>query len=143
MRRPLFVTFLTVIGVIQGLVGIGLGIFLVLDRSDDDLLKEINKAESLDGHQLTSDHLLTFGIIAIVFGVLLIGLALMLSNGSNIVRWLIVLISAGNVAVGLHSLVALHGEQQLSGAMTLVFGLLIIWLLVANDESKEFFADSR
>lgn len=138
-KRPTFVTFLMAILVIQGVAGILLGVFLVVDRNDENLLRQINENELLENHQLTSDHLLTIGIIGMVLGVVLVILALMLANGSNFVRWLLVLGSLGNAAYGLHSLVALHGEQQMSGSLTVVFSAMAIWLLVANDESEEFF----
>lgn len=138
-RRPMFVSFLSAIGIIQGVVVILLGIFAIADRNDADLLRHINEVDALETYQLTSDHLMTIGIVGIVFGLLLIVLSVMLAGGSNFVRWLLVMISAGNAAVGLHSLVALHGEQQMSGSITLTMSVLLIWLLAAHKESEEFF----
>ena len=117
-HRPRFITLLSVFGVVQGVFALLLGIFLVADRADQELLAKINDSDVVDGHQITENMLLTAGIIAIALALVVIVGAIALSKGSEFGRWMVAFGSLAIVAQGLWSLVALHGEQQLSAAFS-------------------------
>lgn len=131
VRRPGGVTLLVVLGVIQGIAGFAAGLFLVLDRDDDDLIAR---------SAMSSNALVLVGVVSMIVGVIMIALAMALSNGSNLVRWLFGIVTIVHVAGGVWGVFGLHGEQQLSAAFTVVFGLIILWILFGSERSDEFFA---
>lgn len=95
----------------QGVLALLLGIFLVVDYDDVELLAKVNDSDVVDGHQITENMLLTAGIIAIALAVVVIIGAIALSRGSEFGRWVVALGSIAIAAQGLWSLVALHGER--------------------------------
>ncbi len=131
VSRPGGVTLLVVLGIIQGIASMILGLVLVLDNSDENLIAESG---------MTENTLAGTGIGVILAGVVIILLSLALRNGSNTVRWLFGIVAMLGVANGIWGVFALHGEQQLSAAFTTVFGLIILWILFGSERSDEFFA---
>jgi hypothetical protein len=138
-HRPRFIILLSVLGVVQGLFALLLGIFLVVDYDDVELLAKVNNSDVVDGHQITENMLLTAGIIAIALAVVVIIGAIALSRGSEFGRWVVALGSIAIAAQGLWSLVALHGEQQFSAAFSLAFGVFTVWYLFSNDQARAYF----
>jgi hypothetical protein len=141
--RPGIITALAVLGALQGLFGVVMGIFVVVQRDDDDLLRQINDSEELADHHITSDTLLTFGIIAIVLGTAIIVLAVLLSKGNNIVRWAFAIIAAANAAGALYAVLEYEGSQRMSGAYTLSFSLFVLWVLFGNQRVDDYFEASH
>lgn len=131
VSRPGGVTLLVVLGLIQGVSSLLFGLFLAIDKSDENLITQSGMTEST---------LLGTGIGMMIFGAAIILLALALRNGSNLVRWLFGIVTMLNVAGGIWGIFALHGEQQLSSAFTAMFGLIILWILFGSERSDEFFA---
>ena len=130
VSRPGGVTLLMVLGVINGIVGIGSGLFLMLDRDD---------AELQDLTNLTSSQLTAAGIGSIVAGAIILVAALALGGGSSLVRWVYGIITMVNVSFGVWGLFALHGEQQMTAAFTTAFGLMILWILFGTERTDQFF----
>jgi cytochrome bd-type quinol oxidase subunit 2 len=130
VERPGGITFLVVLGWIQGLLALGGGIFLILDRNSEELQ---SKAD------MSADQLVSTGVGAIVFGTAVLILASMLGRGNSVVRWLFGLLVVVNVGIAIWGLFGLHGEQQLSAAVSLVFGLLILYLLFGPDRTDRWF----
>lgn len=140
-QRPKYLTLLSALIAIQGIAVGLLGVFLVLDRNDADLLRHINETDALDQHQLTPDMLLSIGVAGIVLGAVLVVLSIALASGNRLARWFVAIGCVLNAGVALHSLVALHGEQQLTGAMTLSLAVFTLWFMFGNDQAKQFFED--
>ncbi len=111
--RPLIITVLAAMGILQGVISVLLGIFVVAERNDADFLRQINSSSEVGDHHITSGTLLTFGVIAIAMGALVILLAMSLARGSNIVRWAFVVLSALNAAGGLYAVVEYEGSQRI------------------------------
>lgn len=130
VARPGGIALLMVMGIINGLGSIGLGLFLVLDRADDALQQESGMDES---------QLLAIGIALMVFGALIAIFALMLGQGSSLIRWGFGVIAMLNVWSGVWGLFALNGEQQASAALSAVFGLIILWILFGSERTDRFF----
>lgn len=130
VTRPGGVTLLMVLGVINGLIGIGAGVFLMLDNDD----AELQELTNLSSSQLTSA-----GIGSIVGGAIILVCAVALGGGSSFVRWLYGIITMFNVGFGIWGLFALHGEQQLTAAFTTAFGLMILWILFGTERTDRFF----
>ena len=131
VSRPGGITLLVVLGLIQGIAALIGGLVLILDKDDENLIAESAMSEN---------QLLGTGIGLLSFGVIMIALSLALRNGSNFVRWLFGIVTMFNVAWGIWGIFALHGEQQLSAAFTVLFGVIILWILFGSERTDEFFA---
>ena len=130
VERPGGITLLVVLGWIQGLLALAAGLFLILDK---------NSQELQDKAEMSADQLASTGVAAIVFGGAVLILASMLGRGNTVVRWLFGLLVVVNVGIGIWGLFGLHGEQQLSAALSVVFGLLILWLLFGPERTDRWF----
>lgn len=130
VRRPGGITLLMVLGIINGVVSIAGGLFLMLDSDDADLQDLTN---------LSSSQLSSAGVGAIVGGAIVLVCAIALGGGSSLVRWLYGIVVMFNVAFGVWGVFALHGEQQLSAAFGLAFGLIILWILFGSERTDRFF----
>lgn len=119
------------LGVIQGISEILLGLFVILDRDDLRLL---------DRSALTEGNLLAIGLFVAALGVVVILLALALGRGSEIVRLLFGAVAAMNVGSSLWATIALHGEQRWAGLYGVVVGLVVLYILYGSERSEEFFA---
>ncbi len=133
VSRPGGVTLLMVLGVINGIIGIGAGLFLMLDNNDAELQELTN---------MTSSQLSGAGIGNIVVGAILLVAALALGGGSSLIRWVYGIITMFSVAFGIWGLFALHGEQQLTAAFTTAFSLIILWILFGSERTDQFFAQN-
>ena len=131
---PLGITFLVALGIVQGAVAILLGLFLVLDRND---------AELIDQTEMTSSVLTSVGIGLMVGGAIHLLLALALRRGNAFVRFLFGIFALINVAGSLWAIVGTHGEQRAAASVSLVFGLLVVWILFGSDRSARFFSEAH
>lgn len=131
VNRPGGITLLMILGVIQGVLAFLTGLILAIE-SDNATLQE----ES----QLTSDGLLAAGIGIMVGGGLVFLLALALGRGSQVVRWLYGILTMFNVAFATWGVFSLHAEQRLSAVFSLVFGLIVLWILFGSERTDRFFA---
>jgi hypothetical protein len=130
VSRPGGVTLLVVLGVIQGIGSALTGLFILLDQNDATLQSDTR----LSDNQLTAT-----GVVLILIGALYILLSIMLSRGSSLVRWIYGILAMFNVSAAVWGLLALRGEQQLGAAISLVFGVIVLWILFGTERSDRFF----
>lgn len=130
VSRPGGVTLLVVLGLIQGVGSVLTGLFILLDQNDATLQ---------DNAQLSDNQLAGAGVVLLLVGALYILLSIMLSKGSSLVRWIYGIVAMFNVSFAVWGLLALRGEQQLAAAFTLVFGVIILWILFGTERSDRFF----
>jgi hypothetical protein len=130
VSRPGGITLLVVLGWIQGLLALGAGLFLILDKNSEELQ---DKAE------MSADQLVSTGVGLLVAGAAILILTSMLGRGNSLVRWLFGLLVLLNVGIGVWGLFGLHGEQQLTAALTVVFGLAILWILFGPEQTGQWF----
>jgi hypothetical protein len=130
VSRPGGITLLVVLGWIQGLLALGAGLFLILDKNSEELQ---DKAE------MSADQLVSTGVGLLVVGGAILILTSMLGRGNSLVRWLFGLLILLNVGIGVWGLFGLHGEQQLTAALTVVFGLAILWILFGPEQTGRWF----
>jgi hypothetical protein len=119
-----------VLGVIQGIGSTLTGLFVLLDQNDATLQSDTR----LSDNQLTAT-----GVVLILIGALYILLSIMLSRGSSLVRWIYGILAMFNVSAAVWGLLALRGEQQLGAAVSLVFGVIVLWILFGTERSDQFF----
>lgn len=130
VRRPGGITLLAVLGVVNGLASIGSGLFVMIDSGDQNLQDITN---------MSSAQLNGAGAGSVIAGVIVLVCALALGGGSSFVRWAYGIITMVNVSFGVWGLFALHGEQQLTAAFSLAFGLIILWILFGSERTDRFF----
>ncbi len=131
--RPGGITLIMVLAIIGGIFEILGGIWIIIDRADHRLLNHSN---------LTENGLLGAGIVAILFGTIWILVALALGRGSRGARLVFGILAVLNLASGLYALVALHGEQQWSGAFQTAIAIIVLYLLYGSERDREFFLDT-
>lgn len=129
-RRPIGVTFIGVIGVLMGLLHILGGVLLILDQEDARIIHESG---------MSKDQLLAAGVVIALIGVIVVMLSLSLMGGSPLARLVFAFFVVLQIAGGLYSIVALSGEQQGTGAISMVLGLFVLFLLYGTEADREFF----
>ena len=132
-HRPGGITLIMVLAVISAIFSIIGGIWIILDREDHRLLNQSS---------LTENGLLGAGIVAIVIGVIYLLVALALGRGSRGARLVFGIFAVLNLAGGLYALVALHGEQQWSGAFQSAIAIIVLYLLYGSERDREYFLDT-
>lgn len=131
VARPGGVTLLMVLGIIQGLMTFVTGLILAIESDNQTLIDE---------SQMSSDALLATGIGIMVGGGIIVLLAVSLGRGSQLVRWLYGIVTMVNVAFGAWGVFALQAEQRLSAMFSLVFGLIVLWILFGSERTDRFFS---
>lgn len=131
VHRPGGITLLMVLGVVQGLFTFLAGLLLAVQSDNETLQQE---------SQLSSDSLLAAGIGIMVGGGVVLLLAVALGRGSQVVRWLYGIVTMINVSFATWGVFSLHSEQRMSAVFSLVFGLMILWILFGSERTDRFFA---
>ena len=131
-HRPGGITLIVVLAVINAVFAIIGGIWIIIDRADHRLLNESN---------LTENGLLGTGIAAVIIGAIGLLIALALGRGSRLARLLFGIWAVLSFAGGIYALVALHGEQQWSGAFQACIAIIVLYLLYGSERDREFFLD--
>jgi len=128
-ERPGGITFVVVIAYIGFIFQVLSGLFVMLDA---DSLKHQLKSG------LTEDQLIVAGIVMMVIGVIGILLTGALARGSNVVRILFAVWIAFQVAGGLYAVFDHDGIQRDSGLVSVVFGIIVMYLPF-NARAHDFF----
>jgi len=129
-RRPLGVTIAAYLGVLEAVLTIAIGIFVLIDNDEPSLQEK---------SELTSNQLIANGIIAILIGLIFMGLALALMQGSEVVRYLYGVFALLHLGYSVYALIALHGEQRMIAAFSAAISAFILWALFADKEAQEYF----
>ena len=129
-RRPIRVTVLGVSGSIQGIVTLIVGIGLIAEHDDQDLLDHVD---------LGSDALLSTGLAALIIGALTLLLAIGLLRGAEWARLFIGILEVFHIGGGLYVLIAYEGSQRWSGLWAILIGLLVLWILFGSEKAEAFF----
>jgi hypothetical protein len=132
-QRPGGITLIVVLAVINALLSIAGGIFILLDNDDTRLLRHSG---------LTTNALSGAGVGIIIIGVIGLIVALALGRGSRIARLLFGIWAALNFVGGLYSAIALDGEQRAAGAFSAAIGFIVLYLLYGSEKDREYFLHS-
>ena len=134
MRRPGGITLIVVLAVINAVVAIAAGIWVILDHDNTRLLHDSG---------LTKNGLTGAGVVAIVLGTIGLFIALALGRGSRVARFLFGIWAVLELAAGLHALIAYSGEQQVAGAWSTAIGIVVLYLLYGSEKDREYFLHGR
>ena len=130
-QRPGTITLVVVLAWIAGILNIAAGIFVIIDRHDTRI--------RLDSAS-TPNELLAAGIAAIVIGAIYCLLASFLGRGSRTARPFSAL-SPCSISLPVPTLRSWYsGEQRASGVGSLVFSIIVLWLLYGTEKDRDFFA---
>lgn len=128
--RPGGVTLIMVLGILSGLLNIASGIFVIIDRDTHQLQRSSGS---------TADELLAAGIVAIVFGALVVLIAYELGRGSRLARLLLGIVGVINFAGGVYAAVAYVGEQRSTGIVAAVIWAVVLYLLYGSERDRDYF----
>jgi len=128
-RRPVGVTVLVVIGVVQGLVVMTVGVVLGLLSEDSALLAETT---------LTRGALLGIGLAVLGVGLVGVVLAVGLARGSDLVRSLYAGIATLEIAATTFGLLTIR-DIRTAGIVGLALPAAVLWLLYGAPNTAEFF----
>ena len=128
--RPVGVTTVAVIAFVQSSFGILGGLALIIERNDRELIAHVGQSNG----QIT-----TYGVAAIIWGVVTFFAALGLWNGANWATILVGILEVSNVAAGLYLLFAWSGTYIWNGIWQIGIALLVLYFLFGS-RGDEFFS---
>ena len=128
-RRPLGVTLLVVLIVINGLLALVGGLYLAIQHDDRDLIRETG---------VSSDNLLVYGLSLAVVGAIYLVIARGLATGGDISRFLVGAFSLVNLIAGIWVAVDKDGQLQTQGIINAVVSGIVL-LLLYSPRANAFF----
>jgi hypothetical protein len=128
-RRPLGVTLLVVLIVINGLLALVGGLYLAIQHDDRDLVRETG---------VSSDNLLVYGISLAVVGTIYLVIARGLATGGGISRFLVGAFSLINLIAGIWVAVEKDGQLQTQGIINAVVSGIVL-ILLYSPRANAFF----
>ena len=129
-RRPFGVSFLSLLVAVMGVIQIGAGIVVLVQRNDDD---------TLDTLELTSSEATTAGIVGIIVGVLAILISGALRRGANWARLLVGLLAAVNAAILVWAALSFHEVHWYNVMWPTVIYALVAGYLFFDDDAQAYF----
>ena len=129
-RRPFGVGFLSLLVAVMGVVQIGGGLVVLLQRNDDDTLATLG---------LSSGEATTAGVVAIVWGVLAVLVAGALRRGENWARLLIGALAVANAAVLVWAAVSFHELHWYDVMWPTVIYSLVAGYLFFDEDAQRFY----
>ena len=130
-HRPFGVSLLSWILILSGALQIGGGIFLIVQRNDNDIL------DSVDA---TSSEVTSLAIATIVFGVLALVVGVAMRNGAKWARTLIGGLALLNVGLLVFAAISYHQLHWYNVAWPALFYALIAGYLFSDEDAKRFFS---
>lgn len=129
-RRPIGVTLLVALVVIQGIIAIVGGISLLSAKNDTSFLVS---------NHITSSEVGVAGFTAIGLGVLIVLVGLGLGTGSGVARILVALFTVIGLIGGIYGIVNYSGAQQTSSIASTIIAVVVLYLLYGSRRNREFF----
>lgn len=131
MKRPLLVTFISLLMILGGLGQFLLGCVTIASRRNTSFLKDAN---------LTTSEATTFAIVLLALGVISVFLGLGLMGGSRLVRALVGISQVLQLAGGIYSLVTIESSQRGYGLGQIAVALIVLYFLFGTEKAKAFFS---
>ncbi|HEY7730240.1 MAG TPA: hypothetical protein VH950_04980 [Gaiellaceae bacterium] len=133
VHRPIGVSVIAVIAIIQGIIAIVAGIGFVVERNNNALLEHIDRS---------SGTIATYGVSAIIWGALALLVGFALWGGANWARILVAILQGLYLAGGVYLLFAWNGYYLWQGIWQIIVAAVVLWLLF-NPRADEFFDRTR
>lgn len=129
-HRPFGVSLLSVLLYIGGVLNILAGVFSLFARGNNELLREM---------KATPNEITAYGIVAIVFGVLVMFIAHLLRRQSNFARLFVAVIAAIQLGLTIWAIVSYHAVHWYNAIAPLVIYALVAGYLFFDRDAKEYF----
>ena len=130
-KRPGVVTFVGVVLYIQAFFALIIGIALLVERNNSQLL-------DLTGRD--ADYITTTAIVEIIIAVLLFLVASSLLSGAKWARLVVAIVAGIRMVVAGYWLIAHFGGGLQENALLQVgIGIFVLWALYGNDKSAAYF----
>jgi hypothetical protein len=133
-RAPFGVRFLSILLYVGAVLDIIGGIVLITQR---------NNAELLDAIDATSSDVTTYGVVAIVMGVIVLLIASALRSGASWARLLVGLIAVARVAALIWVTIGYHRVHWYDSLAPTVIYVLVAGYLFFDDDAKQFYRGNR
>lgn len=130
---PAGITALVVILWIQALLGVVFGAFLIIEHNTPALAASASESSAA---------LLNYGIATLIIGLLTFPLALSLTGGSKLARWLIALVSLLHFSAALYVLVSMSGLTIASAITDGLMTVAVLYVLFGSEQSRQFFGET-
>lgn len=127
--RPVGVTIVGVIGIIQGILAILGGLALAIENNSTSLIDHVNRS---------SGTILGLGIGLIIVGAITLLVAWALLRGSNFARWLIGIIEIFHLASGVIMLFGYDGTYRWNGVWSIIIAAIVLYFLFSS-RAEDFF----
>jgi len=128
-RRPLGVTLLVVLIVINGLIALVGGLVLAIQHDDRSVIRQTS---------MSSDSLLSYGIALIIVGAIYLLIARGLATGGGISRFLVGAFSLLNLIAGIWVAVEKDGRLQTQAIVSAVISAVVL-ILLYSPRANAFF----
>lgn len=128
-RRPVLISVVAILAVVQGVFSVLAGIALIIDRNDADLRAHVG---------VSSGNLTALGIFLLIVGAIEFLVALGLWRGNQAARVIVAIVTALQGAGGIYELLAYSGTYLWQGIWQILFSALILYILF-NQSSERFF----
>jgi multisubunit Na+/H+ antiporter MnhB subunit len=128
-RRPLGVTLLVVLIVINGLIALVGGLVLAFQHDDRSVIRQT---------AMSSDSLLTYGIALVIVGAIYLLIARGLATGGGISRFLVGAVSLLNLIAGIWVAVEKDGRIQTQAIVSAVISAVVL-ILLYSPRANAFF----
>jgi len=132
-RAPFGVRFLSVLLYVGAVLDVIGGIVLITQRNDSDLLDAIDA---------TSSDVTTYGVVAIVMGVIVFLIASALRGGANWARLLVGLIAIVRVAALVWVTIGYHRVHWYDSLAPTVIYVLVAGYLFFDDDARSYYGGS-
>jgi hypothetical protein len=127
--RPISVSVVAIIAFMQGIIAISVGLGLIIERNDANLLEHINRS---------SDTLTTYGVGSMIWGALALLVGYGLWRGSGWARIVVAILEVLALFGGILLLFSWDGHYLWQGIWQIIVSLFVLWLLF-NPRADEFF----
>jgi hypothetical protein len=131
MKRPVFVTLVSVVMTITGLAQLVIGGLVIAER---------NNATQLAKANLTTGKATGLGIGLLIGGAFSVLLAVGLLRGSRGARGLVGVVAVAQIAFGIYGLVDLGSDRKPAAIGGIVGGIVSLYFLFGTDKAKQYFA---
>ena len=133
VHRPIGVAVVAIIAFIQAIFAVLGGLALIVERNNNELLTHVDNS---------SNTVTTYGVLAIIWGVVAFFVAWGLWHGANWARIVIGILEVLHIAGGVYLLFAWSGTYIWEGIWQIVVALIVLYFLFGA-RGEAFFTQRR
>src|SRR5262245_39589301 len=132
-HRPVGVAIVAIIAFVQAVFAVLAGLALLIERNDVDLRAHVD---------VSSGAITTYGVSAIIWGVVAFLVGLGLWRGANWARIVVAILEIISIGGGIYLLFAWSGTYLWSGIWQIVIALVVLYFLY-NARAEAYFTQGQ